>query len=284
MMMFIVGAFLLSAVSVYAVPDWKLQKKLYDYIVRDDVKNVNKMLEEHPSFAKKKIQYHTYPVFEAAKFGAMNALKALVGKGAVLTVRDSRTGDTIIHYMFTDSRTKNREKILNYLINENKLRMDTTNKAKLTPFLVLFGTTTCPVSEKRAEELVPIFKKFRANLNAKDKAGMAALHYLSKIGRMGSPVEKTNMRNQRVAMVLLKYGANPNITDKDKRTPLINFLLSSKKLPDDMKVEYINCLLDYGANPKAKSKKKETPLKLVEKKGKLYMMLKKRHKKKKPLK
>jgi ribosomal protein L36 len=50
-----------------------------------------------------------------------------------------------------------------------------------------------------------------------------------------------------------------------------------------MKEEYVNCLLDYGANPKAKSKKRETPLKLVKKKGKLYMILKKKHKKKRPL-
>ena len=110
------------------------------------------------------------------------------------------------------------------------------------------------------------------------------MHYLSKILRIMEPPEKTSMRNQQVAMVLLKYGANPNITDKNKRTPLITFLLSSKRLPDEMKVDYINGLLDYGANPKAKSKKKETPLKLVEKKGKLYVMLKKRRKKKKPLK
>lgn len=284
MVMLILGAFLLSTVSVYAGSSWKLQKKLYDYIVKNDVKNVTKMLDEHPSFAKKKIEYHTYPVFEAAKAGALDVLKLLVAKGAVLTVRDSRTGDTIIHYMFSTSSTKNRGKILNYLINEKKLKMDATNKAKLTPFLVLFGSVQCPLNEQKAEELVPLFKKYGANLNAKDKSGLAALHYLSKILRIMDPLEKTSMRNQKVAMVLLKYGANPNITDKNKRTPLITFLLSSKRLPDEMKVDYINGLLDYGANPKAKSKKKETPLKLVEKKGKLYVMLKKRRKKKKTLK
>ena len=241
-------------------------------------------MEEHPNFAKKKIQYHNYPVFEAAKAGALKALKALVAKGAVLAVRESKSGDTIIHYMFTTSSTKNREKILDYLINEKNLRMDATNKAKLTPFLVLFGSVQCSVNEKKAEELVPLFKKYRTNFNAKDKEGMAALHYLSKILRIMEPPEKTSMRNQQVAMVLLKYGANPNAVDKLKRTPLLTFLLASKKLPNDMKVDYINCLHDYGANPKSKSKKKETPLKLVEKKGKLYMMLKKRHKKKKPLK
>lgn len=283
MLMFVVGVFLLTSVYVQAEPDWKLQKKLYNYIVRNDVKHVTKMLAEHPNLAKKTIQYHNYPVFEAAKAGALDVLKALVDKGAILSVRDSKSGDTIIHYMFSNSSTKNRGEILNYLINEKSLRMDSMNKARLTPFLVLFATTRCSVNEKRAEELVPLFKKYHTNFNTKDKEGMTALHYLSKV-HIGNPPEKTNMKNQKVAMVLLKYGANPNVTDKLKRTPLITFLLSAKKLPDDMKVDYINCLLDYGANPKAKSKKRETPLKLVEKKGELYMMMKKRHKKKRPLK
>lgn len=280
----IVGLILFSASFVFAGDNWKLEIKFYNYILRDNVKAVENILREHPDFAKKKIDYRNCAVFLAAKAGAFKTLKLLCDKGASPTVRDKKTGDTILHYMFTSGTTKNRDKILAYLINEKKLNIHSLNNNKLTPFLTLFGTVQCGVSEKSAEVLVPLFKKYHANLNAKDMNGNAALHYLSRIQRIGTPPEKTSMRNQKLAIVLLKYGANPNITDNYKRTPLIIFFLSAKKLPDDMKVEYVNCLLDYGANPNAKSKKSETALKLVPKNGKLYVLLRKKRKKKKPLK
>ena len=88
------------------------------------------------------------------------------------------------------------------------------------------------------------------------------------------------MSNIELSKVLLKYGADPNITNKFRRTPLIIFLISAKRLPEKMQEEYVNCLLDNGANPKARSKKRETPLKLVKRRGKIYKLLKKKRRKK----
>lgn len=277
-----VGVFLFSSTSLFAVEEWKLQGQLFQFIIRDKDKEVAKILEEHPDFAKKIIEYHTYPVFEAARAGAIKCLKLLVEKGADPNVRD-KTGSTIFHYMFTIGTINKREAMLDYLINEKKVKLDTMNKQKLTPFHSLFGSYRCKIKEKNAEVLIPLFKKYKVNLDVKDAGGMGVLHYLSKISKVKKPPTKTNMSNMKVAMILLKYGADPNISNKLKQTPLIIFLASVKKLPEDMQEEYVNCLLDYGAKPKAKSKKRETPLKLVKKKGKIYKILKKKRKKKQPL-
>ena len=71
-----------------------------------------------------------------------------------------------------------------------------------------------------------------------------------------------------------------NLPDKNKRTPLVTFLVYSKKIPEDKRVDYVTFLMENGADIKIKSKKKEKALKLVKKKGKLYKIMKKKYKKK----
>ena len=278
----VVGLF--SGICVSAT-DWKLQKDLYDAIKKNDVKQIEAILAKHPAFVKKEIKYHSYPVLDAANLKAIKSLKCLVDKGANLNQKDTKTGNTVLHYIAASRMKKEKmDEALNYLLKEKNMKLEIKNKKGKTPFIYAFSDNTYVPSVKHCIPIIELFSKYGANLNAQDEKGKTALHYMVSTFLLAREnPEKTDLVAKMEAAKLLadQKGINVNLTDKDKRTPLVAFLVHVKKVDDDNKVDFITCLMENGAKNNIKSKKKEKALKLVDKKSKAYAALKKRYKKKK---
>lgn len=271
-----------SSTFVFGAADWKEQKELYDAILKDDVATIETILAKHPKFAKIKIKYHNYPIFDATTKGSVKALKLLVEKGADIKQKDSQ-GNTILHAIAENFRIniKKREALLEYLIKDQKLKIDVKNKAGETPFVYAFITQVSLPPVKNCTDIIDAFDKYKAKLNAQDKEGRTVLNSLVKNFRIDKDPAKTNMeRGLGTAKYLIEKGVNINLPDKEKRTPLVTFLVHTKKVPESLRVDFVTFMMENGANIKLKSKKREKALKLVEKKGELYKVMKKKYKKK----
>jgi len=275
----------LSFNSILLAEDWKLQKELYEAIKKDDIKKIEFLLEKNPKLINKKIKYHSYPVLDAASLGSIKALKLLVEKGGNLKNK-SKTGNSILHIAVIGPSVnmKKKEAVLDYLINEKKLDVEVRNKEKQTPFHFAFSSEIYFTRPKRAIAFIELFDKYGANLNAQDASGATVLNYLAKSCKI-RPDEpehaaKTIKSSLGVVKVLVGKGADVNLVDNLKQTPLVLFLLRTRKYSDTMKVDYVRFLMESGTNIKLKTKKREKALKLVEKKGELYNIMKKKYKKK----
>ena len=265
--------------------DWKLQKKLYDAIKNDDIQQIEVILAKNPSLAKKQIKYHRYPVLDAADLKSLKALKFLVEKGANINQKEAKSGNSVIHFFVAGRVGKEQlDDALNYFINEKKMKVDLKNKSGKTPFIYSCSYIRYYVPPASVmNPIVEAFQKHKANLNAQDKTGKTALYYLSSWFTLHrSDINKTDLE---IRLAPAKFLANQkevnvNITDKDKRTPLVAFLRYIRKMDDSKKVDYISCLMENGAKTNIKSKKKEKALKMVDKKSEAYKAMKKIKKKK----
>ena len=272
-----IGLFLCIPFSLLvAEKEWKVQKKLYDAIVKDDIKTIESILTKNPSLAKKQIKYHNLPILDAAQAGSLKAIKLLVDKGADIKQNDRKSGNNVIH-MFLMSKPKNKEldQALDYFINEKKMKLEEQNKDKKTPFVYAFSYSQFTPQSKLNIPIIEVFTKYKANLNAQDNKGKTALHYL--VSGFNCP-GKIDLVKECTAAILLaeQKGVNVNITDKDKRTPLVAFLVQTKNVDDAKKIELVACLMQNGAKTNIKSKKGEKALKFVDKKSELYKVLKKK--------
>lgn len=286
--------FLLSLISVcslmnsiIAADDWKVQAELYKALQKDDVKKVKAIVAEHPSFVKKQIQFHNLPILDAASLKALKSLKFLVDKGANINTACPKTGNTVLHY-FDASRMNNKQldQALEYCINEKKMKIDVKNKDGITPFLYAFTYSRRVPSYKQVIPVIEVFSKYKADLNAHDKNGKTALHHLAEgVNLNREDPNKTDLtvaKGLSAAKLLAdQKGINVNATDKYKRTPLVAFLVHTKKIDDAKKIEFITCLMENGAKNNIRSKKKEKATSLVDRKSEAYKALKKKYKKKK---
>ena len=275
-----------SLLSIYNLEasDWRLQKKLYDAIAKDDVKKIEDLLAQDPSMLKKKIKYHGYPVMDAMKLRAVKALKYLVEKGANIHKKEPKTGNSVLHYAaISKFKEKKLDDLLNYLVNENKIDVNIKNKDGITPFLYPCTHTIYLPASHVMLPVIDVFKKYKADLNAKDKYGKTVLHYLAGGFIMQFDPDKTNINTWIISAKHLagQKEANINATDNNKRTPLVAFLVKTKGMNDAKKVDFITCLMEYGAKTNIKSKHKEKALRLVDKKGEAFKAMKKKYKKKK---
>lgn len=277
-----IGALLLG--TFVTADDWKLQKQLYDAIKNNDIKKIEALLTEKPSLANKKIKYHNYPVMDAINMKAIKSLKCLVENGANINKKDKR-GNNLLHYVAANFMNKTQiDETLTYLINEKKMKLEAKNKEGKTPFIY-----SCSNNGKfapwppRMSIIIEAFHKYKANLNAQDATGKTMLHYLVCGFKVKEDPNKTDLTRMLAAAKLLanQTGVNVNITDKEKRTPLVTFLAHVKEIDDAKKVDFITCLMENGAKTKIRSKKKEYALKMVEKKSNAYKAMKAKYKKKK---
>lgn len=269
--------------SFLTASDWKIQAELYKAIKDDNIEELNSILKKNPSLVNKQIKYHRYPVLDAAFFCSVNAMKMLVKKGADLKKKESQTGNTILHLAVGNLKikTKKRNAVFEYLINEKKFNIEIKNKNGQTPFNFAFNSNPCAPPFQAGIDVFDMFDKYKANLNAQDASGKTVLNYLvTKFKIDKKDPAKSTLQGPTVAKMLIEKGVDVNIADKDKRTPLISFLSYSQKLPEKMKVDLVTLLMENGAKSKLKSKKGERALKLVKKKGALYKIMKKKYKKK----
>jgi ankyrin repeat protein len=279
----LVGVFLVN--SIFAAADWRIQKELYDAIKADNTKKIESLLAKYPKLINKKIEYHGYPVLDAARTGRLKALKLLVEKGADIKKKAPKSGNSIIHLVAENFRMKKetREAFFEYIIKEKKLKLGIKNKAGQTPFNYAFTSNPRTPAVKGGIEVIDVFEKYGADLNSQDASGITVLNYLVQSCRLDrDDPDKTNLKVLDIAKALIeKKGVNINLPDNIKRTPLVTFLVHTKKMSDDKKIDFVTFLMENGALTKQKSKKGEKALKLVEKKGDLYKVMKKKYKKKK---
>lgn len=259
-------------------------RDLYQAIKRNDPKKVEEILAKNPSMVKKKIEFYDYPIFEAVNLRAVKALKKLVEKGANINQKDKQ-GNTVLHYIAKNKMKKaEMDEALEFCVKEKKMKIDTKNKEGQTPFIYSCAYDRFIPAASTMIPVIEVFAKFGANLNAQDNKGKTVLHYLSGEFTIDSKApEKTDLIKKLAAAKVLAdmKGVDVNITDKDKRTPLIAFLVKVQKLDDAKKVDFITCLMENGAKTKGRSKKKESALKLVSKKSEAYKAMKKKYPKKK---
>jgi len=281
---FIVVSFLFFN-SILSASEWKVHGELYNAIKSDDTKTIESILEKHPALVNKQLKYHSYPVLDAAFCGSAKALRLLVEKGADIKKSAPVTGNSIVHAAVGNLKVQKnkREAVLAYLIEEKKLKIDITNKRGQTPFNYTFiSSSTILPSIITGNRVIEVFDKYGANLNAQDAFGTTVLNHLSKSCQVhAKDPQKNSLRALDMAKFLMtRKSVDVNLPDKEKRTPLISFLVHTKRLPDNMKIDFLTALMENGAKTKLKSKKGEKPLKLVEKKSELYKIMKKKYKKK----
>lgn len=277
----VIGELLFCSLLSAADDEWKEQKVLYEAILKNDTKAVEAILEKNPSFANKQIKYHNLPILDAAQAGALNVLKVLVEKGADIKKLEPETGNTALHIASTcrSLNKENREALYDYLINEKKINVNTKNKDGVTPFLYSFTFSRFAPPIKLGLDNIEVFGKFKADLDAQDKAGKTALNFLVTSFQIRDPATP-NFKTLDMAKALIEKGADVNIADNNKRTPLVSFLLHTQKVDDAKKIDFVTVLMENGAKTNIKSKKKEQALKLVDKKSELYQVLKKKYKQK----
>lgn len=266
-----------------AASDWKLQKQLYNAIKKNDPKEIELILAKDPSMINKQIKYYSFPVLEAARLGSLNAMKILVEKGANINQKESKTGNSALHFAAAKQRQskEKRENTIEYFVKQKKFQIDIKNKEGVTPFNYAFTSARNPPLLNDGINTIEIFDKYGADLNAKDALGKTVLNYLvSAIFLNRADPAKTSIRGLEIAKCLIEKGADVNLPDKDKRTPLVSFLVHTKTIPEKLKIDFLTVLMENGAKINIKSKKKEKALKLVDKKSKLYKIMKKKYKKK----
>ena len=261
--------------------EWKVQKQLYDAILKDDIKAMEPILAANPSLVNKEIKFHNLPILDAAGAGSVKALKFLVEKGADIKKLESETGNSVLHLAATSRKPnkETREALFDYLINEKKIDVNLKNKKGETPLVYSFTFSRFLPASKTGIENIEVFEKFKADLNAQNETGKTSLNYIVSNLQIKDPAAP-DLKPLEMAKVLIEKGADVNIADKDKRTPLVSFLVCTGKVADEQKIEFVTLLMEHGAKTNLKSKKKEDPLKLVDKKSKLYEVMKKKYKKK----
>jgi len=264
--------------------DWKKGKLFFDAIKKDDVKTVKTFIAENKGLLEKKIKYHSFPVFDATENGSLKTLKFFHESGVNFQRRADKTGNTCLHFAIFNRSKKKREAVLDFLLDEVKMNVDILNDEKQTPFMLAFMYRK-PVypSVKRDTEIIEYFIPRKANINLKDKSGKTILSYILGNFAVYPDMKQTQLVTAvEIPTKLIENGADVNIVDAQKRSPLIIFIKKTpKKIPEDWKIDFVTKLLENGANAKLRSKKGEKALKLVDKKGELYKVLRKRYKKKK---
>ncbi len=116
-----------------------------------------------------------------------------------------------------------------------------------------YGVTYEPtVRLKTASQLL----KKGANVNAQDVNGKTALHYVVNCSRIQT--EFFEQEQVQLLDTLFRYGANPNLKDKDGNTVLAQALQAT--IGQHIGILELQKLLDSGANPNVQNNMGKTPL------------------------
>lgn len=192
-----------------------LDEPFHDAAKRDDLKELKKMLSRRGEFLDVPDQYRRSALHSAARYGAVQAVKYLIGKGANLNAADE-SGNTPLHLAVLYSQDDAAESIINAAPDINAVNGNGESPLSLA---AAYGTS------KSLRRLLAN----RADLGVGDKEGNTPLH----LAALRGDVEKVQE--------ILKHGPDIETRNSGGDMPL----LSAVKRIDNEAV--IGCLLDNGA-------------------------------------
>lgn len=250
------------------------EDKFYEAIKNGDTKVIGEMILKTSEIVNKKLDMRSYPLNEAAMFGRADVVRLLLEKGALKTNLDEKTGNCALLDLAKSSSSIRQSNIDGFkkcidVFSEYKFDFNRKNKVQDTALLLV------SYSEQRGQNVVlqAELVEYLVKKGAKFEKNDGLLNWIFTHPRPFG-TKKCEYPRLELAKTLVKCGSDVNTKDdENKETPLI-VLLGNDKIPEEKKEELVKLLMEYGANPRDRSKKGERPLNMVDRKSRLYEILK----------
>ncbi len=205
---------------------------------------------------KKEMPYETH---QKEQFETVNLL---LQKGADVSLRDDK-GETPLHLAVRFEHLK-----LVELLLKNGSQIEELTEVEEIPDSPNNGRTPLITAARihKNPEIITYLLKSKANPNFLDKiTGYTSLHYVAAAPRNDEPLKEQAL--QQATEVLLKYGADPNLTIEQKSHQMAIHLAAANN-----HVGVVETLLSKGADVNAKTEKGSTPMSIAAKQGAVEMV------------
>jgi ankyrin repeat protein len=222
--------------KIRAIEKIRLRERLYVALAAKNSKEVECLLQKdiNPNRASKD---KTTPLIAAIKTQDHDLIKLLLAAGA-----DPGKPDRWKNFPLMEA-TRAKDIFTVKLLLQNKANPEIVGNDLQTPLIY-----SCEYfkSSGNLETIIYEFLKTRCNLNTKDNLGRTALHYICT-------------KNHSITSLLLKNGADPNIKDNFKVTPLLKILIHGCKSTNQEDAQFLIAnvqeLVAAGGNPDIKNRR-----------------------------
>jgi ankyrin repeat protein/SAM-dependent methyltransferase len=290
-------------------------EELHEDAKRDRADKLQKLVSVNKDLIEKRDKYQRTPLHSAARYGALSAAKFLLDQGADVNVKDEK-GNTPLHL----ASVFGHDEIVDLLIHQ-KADVDVLNDQRETPLILasLYGNPEC----------IKLLVASRANISLRDSDGNSPIQIavtyrhpenLEEILKGNPDIDEPNTEgftplhlavqrpgNQKAVELLLRQGADINITDPEGRNallvsvgshqkdyiellvsngididsqdndgntalhyPLLNILKNKLYLPHGK--EIVKVLTEEGADPRIRNKEGKSPMDLAVESGEDELM------------
>ncbi|MHC4205616.1 MAG: ankyrin repeat domain-containing protein [Planctomycetota bacterium] len=283
-----------------------IYEPFHDAAKKDNLKVVKNMLSNRSELLEISDQYQRTVLHSAGRYGALQVINCLIGKGANLNARDE-SGNTPLHLAVLHSQDEAAELIMNANPDINAVNGDGESPLSLATVygtskslgLLLSNKADGRIRDKEGNTLLHVaalhgniekvqeILKYEPDIEIKNSAGNTPL--LSAVKRFeneavigclldnGAHIATVDSTGKGVIHVannsnikfLLQKGADVNLQDRDGNTPLHNVLLGllEYKVFYPFMKENTNLFLAAGADPDIKNKQGKSPMDLAEESG-----------------
>ncbi len=266
---------IISCVFMFLCAKCFCEDKFYEAIKGGDMKIIEEIIGKRSEIVNTKLDMRSYPLNEAAVLGRADILTLLLEKGAMKTNLDEKTGNCALLDLAKSSNSMTQTKLDDFkkcidVFGEYKFDFNQKNKMQETALLLV------SYSEQRGQgaALLAELVEYLVKKGAKFEKNDGLMNWIFTHPRSHGS-KKGDYPRLELAKTLVKCGSDVNTRDDEsKETPLI-VLLGNKKIPDEKKEELVKLLMEHGANQWARSKDGRRPIHMVDRKSRLYEILKK---------